>query len=73
MGDPACDAQIAWTLFRDESRAAYRAALGIDDAMWARARAWTLWKSLITLDAENPATAAGARASLDEVLAEYRS
>ena len=34
---------------------------------------WTLWKALITLDAENPATAAGARASFDEVLAEYRS
>lgn len=73
VGDPACDAQIAWTLFRGESRATYRAALGIDDAMWARARAWTLWKSLITLDADNPATAAGARASLDQVLAEYRS
>jgi aminoglycoside phosphotransferase (APT) family kinase protein len=73
VGDPASDAQIAWTLFRGESRAAFRAALAIDDAMWARARAWTLWKSLITLDADNPATAAGARASLGEVLAEYRS
>jgi aminoglycoside phosphotransferase (APT) family kinase protein len=73
VGDPACDAPIAWTLFAGESRAAYRAALAVDDAMWARARAWTLWKALITLDSTVPATAAGARASFDEVLAEYRS
>jgi aminoglycoside phosphotransferase (APT) family kinase protein len=71
VGDPACDAQIAWTFLRGPSRAAFRAALGVDDAMWARARAWTLWKSLITLDDPNPATARGARASLDEVIAEY--
>lgn len=46
-GDPACDLSIAWTLFVGASRAAYRAALPLDDATWHRGRAWTLWKALI--------------------------
>lgn len=46
IGDPACDLAIAWTLFRGESRNAFRAALPLDKATWARARGWTLWKAL---------------------------
>ena len=41
LGDPACDAMLAWSLPPD-ARAAYRAALGVDDATWARARGWTV-------------------------------
>ncbi|MGH6858783.1 MAG: aminoglycoside phosphotransferase family protein [Phyllobacterium sp.] len=47
IGDPACDLSIAWTLFDDESRKAFRAALPLDEETWARARGWTLWKALI--------------------------
>jgi len=41
LGDPACDAMLAWSLPPD-ARAAYRASLGVDDATWARARGWTV-------------------------------
>jgi aminoglycoside phosphotransferase (APT) family kinase protein len=47
IGDPACDFVIAWTLFKGESRKVFRAALGVDDATWERARGWALWKALI--------------------------
>jgi aminoglycoside phosphotransferase (APT) family kinase protein len=49
VGDPACDLVIAWTLFRDASRATFKAAVGQDSATWARARGWALWKALIGL------------------------
>jgi aminoglycoside phosphotransferase (APT) family kinase protein len=49
VGDPACDAVIAWTLFSGESREAFRAAWPMDAATWARGRGWALWKALITL------------------------
>nr|WP_091192467.1 phosphotransferase [Micromonospora narathiwatensis] len=42
MGDPACDLAVAWTLLSGPSRAAFRAALGVDDATWARGRGWVL-------------------------------
>lgn len=47
VGDPACDLSIAWTMFKGESREAFRAALPLDKATWARGRGWTLWKALI--------------------------
>ena len=47
MGDPACDLVIAWALFAGESRAAFRAVLGVDDAMWARGRGHALSQALI--------------------------
>lgn len=74
IGDPACDLAIAWTLFKNESRHVFRTALKLDDATWARARGWTLWKALIvyaklidapTIDIEN------AQRIIDEVLADY--
>jgi aminoglycoside phosphotransferase (APT) family kinase protein len=42
VGDPACDMLVAWTLFTSDARAAYRAALQVDDATWARGRGWAL-------------------------------
>jgi aminoglycoside phosphotransferase (APT) family kinase protein len=71
VGDPACDLVIAWTLFEGESRAAFRRLVPADDAMWARARGWALWKALITLD--DPAHGAQAARVADEVLAEHRT
>lgn len=46
-GDPACDLAIAWTLFKGESRDAFRDTLKLYNATWARGRSWALWKALI--------------------------
>jgi aminoglycoside phosphotransferase (APT) family kinase protein len=51
VGDPACDLVIAWTLFSGKSRDAFREAVGQDDATWARAKGWVLWKALAGLTA----------------------
>jgi aminoglycoside phosphotransferase (APT) family kinase protein len=75
VGDPACDLSIAWTFLEGESREAFRAALPLDRATWARGRGWTLWKALIVL-AELPGTdkleIANCRRVIDAVLAEHR-
>lgn len=71
VGDPACDLVIAWTLLEGESRAEFRRLMPADDAMWARARGWALWKALITLD--DPAHGAQSAHVAEEVLAEHRS
>ncbi len=42
IGDPACDLMIAFTLLSAGPRAAFRAALGVDDATWLRGRGWAL-------------------------------
>jgi aminoglycoside phosphotransferase (APT) family kinase protein len=49
VGDPACDLAIAWTTFSGTSREAFRSETGLDEGTWARARAWALWKALVTL------------------------
>ncbi|MEV1147181.1 hypothetical protein AB0I76_26520, partial [Micromonospora sp. NPDC049799] len=69
-GDPACDTVIAWTFLPGSARVAFRAALGVDDATWARGRGWALWKALITYDDPAPATRALARRALDALLDE---
>ncbi|MFI9387238.1 aminoglycoside phosphotransferase family protein [Kutzneria sp. NPDC052558] len=48
VGDPSCDLAIAWTLLTPTARAAFRRRLAVDDATWARARGWALWKTLVT-------------------------
>ena len=48
VGDPACDLVITWTSFAGAAREVFRDAMAADDGAWARARAWTLWKALIT-------------------------
>jgi aminoglycoside phosphotransferase (APT) family kinase protein len=75
VGDPSCDLAIAWTLFKGESRKAFRTALPLDDATWARGRGWTLWKALIVYAGQagtNPHEAEKSRLVLEEVMAEYR-
>ncbi|MCX4767863.1 phosphotransferase [Streptomyces sp. NBC_01275] len=42
IGDPACDLTIAFTLMSAGPRAAFRAALGVNDATWTRGRGWAL-------------------------------
>jgi aminoglycoside phosphotransferase (APT) family kinase protein len=50
VGDPACDLVIAYTFFSGASRSAFRESVAQDAGTWARARAWALWKALITTD-----------------------
>ena len=54
----ACDLVLAWTFLDAPARAVFRRTVGADDAMWARARGWALWKALITLvdDPSSPAS-----------------
>jgi aminoglycoside phosphotransferase (APT) family kinase protein len=74
VGDPACDLAIAWGLLGGESREAFRAALPLDRATWARGRGWALWKALITwaFHPDNSLEARRAHEVVDEVLADYR-
>ena len=44
----------------------FREVLGCDDGMWARGRAWTLWKALVMLRDGM----AEARSTYEEILAE---
>ncbi len=47
VGDPACDLTLAWTFLDGEARDAFRDAIALDGATWARARGWALWKALV--------------------------
>lgn len=49
VGDPSSDLVIAWTLFDEPARNAFRARVGLDRQTWERARGWCLWKALITI------------------------
>jgi aminoglycoside phosphotransferase (APT) family kinase protein len=71
VGDPACDLVPAWDLIPRRLRSAFRAAVGVDDATWARGRGWALSVGLIALPYykdTNPAFAAVARRLIDEAL-----
>ncbi|MCA2220105.1 aminoglycoside phosphotransferase family protein [Nonomuraea aurantiaca] len=71
IGDPACDLTIAFTLMSAESRAAFRAALGVDDATWTRGRGWALATGLnayISYAADNPRVAAQTTRQIAEAL-----
>jgi aminoglycoside phosphotransferase (APT) family kinase protein len=75
VGDPACDFVAAWTLFSGESRDTFRTALSIDDASWARSRAWALSTGLIALPYylhTNPVIVGLARHQIEEVLADHK-
>jgi hypothetical protein len=61
----------AWTLFDGSSRRRYRELLAVDDATWARARAWVMLPALsgLTYYASTvPAFAARSRRHLEAVL-----
>jgi aminoglycoside phosphotransferase (APT) family kinase protein len=75
VGDPACDMMVAWTLFDRESRAAFREAVAVDAATWARGRGWALSFGVIALPyyvVTNPGLAGIARYAIGEVLAEHQ-
>jgi aminoglycoside phosphotransferase (APT) family kinase protein len=76
VGDPACDVMVAWTYLSAGARDAFRAALPVDDATWARSRGWALSLGLIALPyyrSTNPVLAGIARNTIDEVLADHAS
>jgi aminoglycoside phosphotransferase (APT) family kinase protein len=74
VGDPACDLLVAWNLLPAETRDGFRAALGVDDATWARGRGWGLSVALTALPYyrdTNPVIVRWARQMIDEVLADH--
>lgn len=75
VGDPACDLVITWTFFAGESRDAFRQALQMDNATWARARGWALWKALIVcaqLPGTNPLEIEKSWNVLKEISADFK-
>ncbi len=75
IGDPATDVIAAWAVFGPVGRAAFRAALGVDDDTWRRARGIALHQAvaLIPYYAEsNPGFAALGRRTAGQVTADFR-
>ncbi|MFI2760374.1 aminoglycoside phosphotransferase family protein [Streptomyces echinatus] len=73
VGDRAVDLIVAWNLLPATARDSFRAAVGADDAEWARGRGWALSISLIQLPYyrhTNPALAENSRHVIAEILAE---
>jgi aminoglycoside phosphotransferase (APT) family kinase protein len=74
IGDPACDAMIAWSLLPAAGREVFRVAGGFDDATWARGRGWALSGGLGGVKyyrRTNPFMADLARRQLRAVLADH--
>ncbi|MFE6778681.1 aminoglycoside phosphotransferase family protein [Streptomyces sp. NPDC057702] len=73
VGDPACDLQPAWNVFAGASRAAFRAALDVDEASWLRGRGWALYQAVSALPYywdTNPGMIRQATHALTQVLAD---
>ena len=71
VGDPAPDVAPAWTLFEGEARRTYRELLAVDDATWARARAWVMLPALAGVryyEKTVPAFSQRSRRHLDAIL-----
>jgi aminoglycoside phosphotransferase (APT) family kinase protein len=74
LGEPAVDLIAAWSLLTHDVRDLFRAAVGVDDATWARGRGWALSIALIELSyyqITNPVMAAIARHVIHEVLTDH--
>lgn len=75
VGDPAADVMTAWLYLPAAVREDFRAALGVDDATWARGRGWALSVSIVALPyyhITNPVLAGISRRAIEEVLADHR-
>ncbi len=71
VGDPACDLMVAWVFLSPPARAAFRDALAVDDATWARGRGWGLASSLPEPQQfDDPVEAERLRARLAEFIAD---
>ena len=76
VGDPATDLIVAWTFLDAGTRDVFRATLSVDDATWARGRAWGLTGILPSpddLSDSDPARAADARRRLDDIVADHQA
>lgn len=74
VGDPTCDLLPAWNLFAGESRAIFRAELGVDDDDWLRGRGWALSQAVIFIPYylhTNPVGVGYARRALDQILIDW--
>jgi aminoglycoside phosphotransferase (APT) family kinase protein len=73
VGDPAGDLSVAWNLLGPDARAEYRTALQVDDATWARGRAWALIEGVLALSyyrGKNEVIADAGRRAIDAGLAD---
>jgi aminoglycoside phosphotransferase (APT) family kinase protein len=73
VGDPAADLIVAWCVLPAAVRDTFRAAVGADEAEWARGRAWALSVAVIALPYywhTNPPVAENSRHVIGEILAE---
>lgn len=73
VGDPTSDLVVAWNLLPAAVRPAFRSALAVDDATWARGRAWAFSVAAVTVPYyrhTDPVRTANARHVLREVLAD---
>jgi len=75
VGDPACDLVIAWVFLEGAGRDAFRLSVPADDAMWARARGWAVWKEALVLanDAVINPNENSPRSVIEAVIAEHRA
>jgi aminoglycoside phosphotransferase (APT) family kinase protein len=76
VGDPAIELLPAWNLFAGETREAFRVALAVDDATWARGRGLAISQAVVALTYyrdTNPAIVRWANRMISEVLADHDS
>ena len=75
VGDPATDVIPAWAVFGPAGRAAFRAALGVDEGTWHRARGIALHQAAALIPyyaVSNPAFAALGQRTVEQVIADLR-
>jgi aminoglycoside phosphotransferase (APT) family kinase protein len=73
VGDPACDAIVAWSVLPRETRERFRAEAGFDAATWTRGRGWALCCGLLQIpyySETNPELADNGRHMVREILRE---
>lgn len=73
VGDPAADVVPAWSVFGPAGRAAYRAALAVDDGTWNRARGYALHQAALIIPyyrETNPDFVAMATRTVEQVIAD---
>ncbi|PGL66785.1 aminoglycoside phosphotransferase family protein [Bacillus sp. AFS055030] len=76
VGDPSCDAAMAWTFFDSISRNVFKNVLNVDENTWNRTRGWALWKALITFNENKENTTPIKEASfntINAIMNEFKS
>lgn len=73
VGDPAADVIAAWSVFGASGRRVFRTELGVDDAIWNRARGYALHQAAAIIPyyrVTNPAFVTMATRTIREILSE---